>query len=465
MQRRSRPLNNQNGMIPPQAVEIEKALLGSCLLQPGTFQDALELLSEDCFYPEAHKKIFKAMWTLNSKSRPIDSLTVCEQLRTTGEIEDVGGVYYVTQLTNNVVNGTLNPEYCRTILGAYMNREVIRISHELIADGYSGGDAFELLEKAETSIYSIRQLVEHRTYKPVDVILVETLKHLESIRHREDHLTGITSGFLDLDKVTCGWQQTDLIILAARPSVGKTALALNLARNASRTVPVGFFSLEMSNRQLAHRALSSESGLALWYLRNGKISDEGMKDLYNNGAVPIAKDKIFIDDTPSLKIMELKAKARRMVKKDGVRIIFIDYLQLITVGQRFDRKDLEVGFISSQLKALAKELEIPIICLSQLSRDVEKRGTQGEPKLSDLRESGAIEQDADIVMFLWRPGESDIMENPDLGNYCNLKIEKHRNGTLEKFLGKFQKETQKWETVKVLDKSGMPSGNWKPFVE
>lgn len=449
------------GKIPPQVTEIEQAVLGACLIDKEAFSKCSEILTEECFYSGANRSVFKAITDVNFSGRPVDILTVSEQLRGCNNLESVGGKQYVASLTNSVVSSGNIEAHSRLVLESYMKREVIRISGELLNDGYTDGtDAFWLLEKAEEAMAKIRLKTDQRSYKPLTTVLVDTFKHLEAIRHRTDHLTGVTSGFLELDRVTCGWQETDLIILAARPGVGKTAFALNLAVNAK--CPVGFFSLEMSERQLAQRALSSESGILLWNLRNGKMDDEQMKSLYSRGVQPMASKVIFIDDSANIKLSELKAKARRMVTRDGVKIIFIDYLQLITVGQQFSRKDLEIGYISSQLKGLAKDLNIPVVCLSQLSRSVEQRGVN-EPKLSDLRESGAIEQDADLVLFLWRPSESEVLDNPELNQYCNIKIEKHRNGTLEKFLGKFSKEIQKWEYLKCLDGSGMPvGGNWKP---
>lgn len=450
------------GNIPPQAIDMEKAVLGACMIAPDAFSEISELIDENCFYLESHKIIFRAMCELSASHQPIDILTVCAAVKASGKIEESGGDYYISKLTNHVVSSANIKTHSRFIIQAFIKREIIKISGELISEGYEDmGDAFELLERAEELFLKIRQRTDTRTYKPITNILVDAIQHLEEIRHRENHLTGVTSGFFELDRVTCGWQETDLIILAARPGVGKTAFALNLAMNAAD--PVGFFSLEMSERQLIHRVLSSESGLLLWNLRNGKVTDSDMKTLYEKGIQPASKKKIYVDDTANIKLSELKAKARRMVSKDGVKLIIIDYLQLITTGQQFSRKDLEIAHISSQLKGLAKDLKIPIICLSQLSRDVEKRGSVGEPKLSDLRESGAIEQDADMVMFLWRPSEGEILENPELSGYANLKIEKHRNGTLERFLAKFQKDIQKFEFLKVLDGSGMPlGGSWTP---
>lgn len=451
------------GKIPPHNDEAEKAVLGACLIERDAFETVNSILDANCFYSGVNRAIYGAFKSLNSKGSPIDVLTVLDELLANKEAQNQFDEHYVVSLSNFVVSSAHLTHHCRMVLQAYMKRELIRAATDLITEGYeSGTDSFQLLEKAENILLAIRKRTELTSYRDITSILVDTLKHLESIRHRETHLTGVTSGFPELDKITCGWQPSDLIILAARPSVGKTAFSLNLAINAAKTVPVGFFSLEMSERQLAHRVLSSEANILLWNIRNGKMQDNDMKELYEKGIKPIAQTKIYIDDTANLKLSELKGKIRRMVTKDLVKIIFIDYLQLITVSETFSRKDLEIGHISSQLKGIAKELNVPIIALSQLSRDVEKRGAN-EPKLSDLRESGAIEQDADMVMFLWRPNESEVMENPELSQFCNMKIEKHRNGTLEKFVGKFVKEYQRWDYLKVLDGHGMPIGEtWKP---
>ncbi len=453
--------------VPPNVTEIEKAVLGACLIQRDAFSEIAESISANCFYAQAHTDIFQAIAELSAIGQAVDDLTVVEQLKKNNRLESCGGAHYVTTLSSFVVSSAHIKHHCRLILESFMKRELIRIGAELTATAYeNGADAFELLSQAEAALYNVRNRVEHKNYKDILTVMVETIKHLESIRHRDTHLTGVTSGFSELDRVTCGWQPTDLIILAARPSVGKTAFALNLARNAAKAVPVGFFSLEMSDRQLVQRVLSAESGILLWNLRNGKMGDDQMRQLHAKGIQSIASTKIFIDDTPNIKLSELKAKAKRMVNKDKVGIILVDYLQLIrTNGRHGGRKDLEIGEISSELKGLAKELNVPIIALSQLSRDVEKRGAN-EPKLSDLRESGAIEQDADMVMFLWRPSEAEIMDNAELAEFCNVKIEKHRNGTLEKFLGKFTKEIQKWDYLKVLDGSGMPAGStWRPVSD
>lgn len=440
----------------PNALEIEEAVLGALILEPKKSTDVFDILTEECFYHDFHRSVFKAISGLIFSGRPVDTLTVISELRASnafiGAFEEID----VIKLTNNVTSSAHIVEHSRILFEYFVKRELIKITGEINSTAYqSTSEAFELLEKAENALTSIRLKSNNRNYRDISSIAVDTFRHLNEIRHRTNHLTGVSSGFPELDKVTCGWQETDLIILAARPSVGKTAFSLNLATNSD--VPVGFFSLEMSERQLAQRILSAESKILLWDIRNGKMSDQQMKDLYEKGMQPLANRKIFVDDTANIQLGDLKSKARRMVSKDGVKIIFIDYLQLIRVSQRFDRKDLEIGFISSNLKGLAKELNIPIICLSQLSRDVEKRGS--EPKLSDLRESGSIEQDADMVMFLFRPTGENLEE------YINVKIAKNRNGTLQTFSGKFAKEIQKFEFLTLLDGNGLPSQTeWKPVV-
>jgi replicative DNA helicase len=453
------------GLLPPQAKDMEEAVLGAILLERDAFDKVSAILKAECFYVTAHQTIFRAMQNLSVKSQPIDTLTVIEELKSMGEIEKVGGPYYVSKLTNSVVSSFHAEPHSRIILKKFTKRELIRIGAEMVGKAYEDEtDGTELLDLAEKELTALRGL-ESSGYKEISTILFEAVRDLESIRHREAHLTGITTGFKDLDSVTCGWQPTDLIILAARPSVGKTAFMLNLARNAG--VAVGIFSLEMSDRQLIHRMLSAESGVFMWNIKNGRLDDQQMKHLFETGVRPLSRAKIFVDGTPSIKLADLRSKGRRMVEKDGVKMILVDYLQLMRPDiLNKGRRDLDVGDLSSGLKAMAKELNIPVIALSQLSRGVESR-SDAEPKLSDLRDSGAIEQDADMVIFLWRPSDSEVADNPALSEVCNVKIEKHRNGTLETFLGDFKKDTQKWEDVKVLDKRTFkPIGeSWRPYKE
>jgi replicative DNA helicase len=449
------------GRVPPQAKDLERAVLGAAMVERDGY-DKISFLLPECFYLSAHVEIFKAYQRLSLKNQPIDLPMVCDELG--DKLESVGGKWYVATLTNDVVNSANTEKHAKKILDKYLKRELIRICGEVINESYEDGDTDDILGSLATSLDKLRANTPE-DYKSIEKLLFEAVSELETIRHRTESLTGITSGFRELDQVTCGWQNTDLIILAARPGVGKTAFMLNLARNAG--CPVGVFSLEMSDRQLIQRMLSAESGVYMWNIRNGKIDDQQMKHIFEQGVRPLSTQPIFVDQTANIKLSVLKSRAKKMVEREGVKIIFVDYLQLVRVDSvNKGRKDLDIGDISSGLKGLAKELNIPVVCLSQLSRGVEARA-DGEPRLSDLRESGAIEQDADMVMFLWNPSDDDILKNPALSGVCNVKIEKHRNGTLETFLGEFKKETQKWTSVKVLDKSTFqPMGDsWKPYKE
>lgn len=449
------------GRVPPQDKALEEAVLGALLLERDAF-DKVSFLTPECFYLDAHKTVFKACQSLVSKGQPLDIIMLCDEL---GEdLNRIGGRYFVSKLTNSVVSSAHAEPHAKKILDKYIKRELIKVCGDVINSAYEDGDADGLMSTMEQSLTKLRAN-SPEDYKDITRLLFDAVNELETIRHRTESLTGVTSGFKELDTVTCGWQRTDLIILAARPGVGKTAFMLNLARNAG--VPVGIFSLEMSDRQLIQRMLSAESGVYMWNIRNGKIDDQQMKHIFETGVRPLSSRPIFVDQTANLKLSLLKSRAKKMVDKEGVKIIFVDYLQLIRVDQvNKGRKDLDIGEISSGLKGLAKELDVPVIALSQLSRGVEARA-DGEPRLSDLRESGAIEQDADMVMFLWNPSDDDISKNPSLSGVCNVKIEKHRNGTLETFLGEFKKETQKWTSVKILDKSTFrPIGDtWKPYKD
>jgi replicative DNA helicase len=371
-----------------------------------------------------------------------------------GKIDDIGGAYYLAKVTNTVVSAAHIVKHSRIIMEKYLLREIIRIAGGLMAQGFQdAADPFEILEEAERDIFAVRAGSIKKEFRTLDRILVEILQELEELRHRDKHLTGVPAGYKDLDYVTCGWQPGDLVILAARPSVGKTAFALALAHNAVRLDPdgaVGFFSLEMKDKKLVHRLLSSESGTWIWNLSNARMDDAQMKTLYDGGIQPLAKVKVLIDDTTSLPVTEFRAKARRMVAKHGVKIIFVDYLQLMSAPEYINNREQQIAYMSRELKATAKELNIPVIALAQMSRDVEKQKTR-EPQLSDLRESGAIEQDADIVIFLWKPMEADLIDRPELLNACYVGIKKHRNGALAKFVGIFQKEIQRWATVALID--------------
>ena len=429
------------GKVPPQAKDLEEAVLGAIMLEKSAFDVVAEILKPECFYIDAHQRIFKVMQGLQQKNQPIDILTVVEELKSKEDLEAVGGPYFVTRLTNAVVSSANIEAHARIVLQKFIQRELIRISGEIINDSYEDStDVFDLLDEAEGKLYEITNNHLRKNFDKIDDILVKTVARIEDMRHKNEDITGVPTGFPTLDKVTYGWQPTDLIILAARPSVGKTAFALNLARSAAMhpTKPTGvaFFSLEMSASQLVQRILSAESEIWLEKIARGKLEEHEMKQLYAKGIQRLSTAPIYIDDTAALNIFELRAKCRRLKNKHNVGLIIIDYLQLMSgaTGSNTNREQ-EISNISRNLKGLAKELQVPIIALSQLSRAVESRKEGNKiPQLSDLRESGAIEQDADMVMFLYRPEYYDINQN-EMGESnkgeTHVRIAKHRNGSLE----------------------------------
>lgn len=469
------------GKIPPQAKELEEAILGAIMLEKNAFDVASEILKPECFYQESHQRIFRAMQSLANKSLPIDLLTVVEELRVKEDLEFVGGPYAVTKLTNAVVSSANIDTHCRIVVQKYIQRELIRISGEIIGEAFEDStDVFDMLDSAEGKLFEITNNHLRRNFDSIDSVIVKTINRIEEMRNRQEDITGVPTGFDSLDRITYGWQPTDLIILAARPSVGKTAFALNLARSAAlhptKPTAVGFFSLEMSSAQLVQRILSAESEIWLEKIARGKLEDHEMKQLHKRGIEKLAKAPIFIDDSAALNIFELRAKCRRLKNKYNVGLIIIDYLQLMSgSADRNSNREQEISKISRDLKSLAKELQVPIIALSQLSREVEKRKEGNKmPQLSDLRESGAIEQDADLVMFLYRPEYYEI--NADEFGESNkgethVKIAKHRNGSLEtvklKALLHIQKFIEMEESSQGFSSpTGLPSeGNWRPINE
>ncbi|HEY5406699.1 MAG TPA: replicative DNA helicase [Ginsengibacter sp.] len=466
------------GKVPPQAKDLEEAVLGAIMIEKNAFDVVIEILKPECFYLEAHQRIFRAMQGLQQKNSPIDLLTVVEELKFREEIDLVGGPYYVTKLTNAVVSSANIETHARIVLQKFIQRELIRISGEIIGDAYEDStDVFDLLDDAETKLFEITNNHLRKDYASIDTVLVKTIQRIEDLRTRQDEITGVPTGFSSLDHLTYGWQPSDLIVLAARPSVGKTAFALNLARNAAlhptKPTTVGFFSLEMSAGQLVQRILSAESEIWLEKIARGRLEEHEMKQLYKKGIERLASAPIHIDDTAALNIFELRAKCRRLKNKHNVGLIIIDYLQLMSgAGEnRNSNREQEISRISRDLKGLAKELQIPIIALSQLSREVEKRKEGNKmPQLSDLRESGAIEQDADLVMFLYRPEYYDITSN-EMGESnkgdTHVRIAKHRNGQLETIKLKALLHIQKFveDDNDDLNRSLPQGGNWKPVKD
>lgn len=428
------------GKVPPQDVQIEKVVLGACMLERDAFPIVSDILKAQTFYSDAHQRIFTAMVALSMDSKPIDSMTVCEQLIKDSSLEIVGGPYYISKLTESVVSSAHIEAHARILVEKFVKRELIRASGEIMGDAYEDSTDFkDLLNSADQSITEITTGNFQKAYIPLTNSLVKSLQRIDELRAIGKDLTGIPSGFYDLDKITHGWQDGKLIVLAARPAVGKTAFALNLARaaagNPHKTVPVGFFSLEMEHADLVSRLLSAESEIDIERLETGNITDDIRAKLYKDGADKLEGLPIFIDDTHSLTLGELRAKARSMKRKENIGMIIIDYLQLMSGDEsKGGNREQVISSISRGLKGLAKELKIPIIALAQLSREVEKRkGKDRMPMLADLRESGAIEQDADMVMFLYRAEYYDNTTNEwgeSTKGETDVKIAKHRGGKL-----------------------------------
>jgi replicative DNA helicase len=442
------------GKVPPQSKELEEDVLGIIMMEPHTIDRVVEFLSEEKFYVGAHQLIFKAIMSLHQKGQPADTRMVVEELKRADDLENVGGPYYVTKLTKRVVSSANIENYSRIILQKFIQRELIRIGGEIIFSAYeNSADAFELLDKAEEQFLSIGQKHIHSEIKGIDSVLVKAIQRIEEWRQLNTHVTGVPSGYDQLDRATRGWQNGDLIILAARPSIGKTSLALRLARNAAKVVPVAIWSLEMEDVQLVLRMLSAESGLMLHRIQTGRLEDVDMKRLYQNGIQTLAGTKIFIEDEAGLTLLKLRAKARRLKKKHDIGLILIDYLQLMTGDDTKGNREQEVSKISRGLKLLAKELKIPVVALSQINRAVENRtGAKRVPQLSDLRESGAIEQDADVVAFLWGPEDEEIEQDASLRNRRYMRIAKARNGMLITIDFEMNKDTQEWDELAVENK-------------
>ncbi len=452
--------NQESGFMPgkiqPQATPLEEAVLGALMLDKDAITTILDILKPDSFYKEAHKLVFEAMLKLFEKSQPIDMLTVVEMLRTNGTLAKVGGPYFITELTNKVASAANIEFHARIISQKHILREMIKVSDSVLRDAYDETtDVFQLLDSTEQNLYNITQQHLKGNVENMGSLSSKLLKQLEELKNKPEGLTGVPTGFTDLDRLTNGWQRSDLIIVAARPGMGKTSFVLSLARNAAAQFNKGvaMFSLEMSSLQLAQRIVSLEAEISGSKLRDGKLEDYEWQQL-NTSIERMSDIPVFIDDTPAINIFELRAKCRRLKKQHDIDLVIIDYLQLMS-GDESARgnREQEISKISRSLKALAKELNVPVIALSQLSRAVETRGGTKRPQLSDLRESGAIEQDADIVSFIYRPEYYQILEDEEgnsLKNVAEIIIAKHRNGALDTVKLKFTSEFAKFGD---LDKS------------
>ena len=439
----------EHGKVPPQAVDLEEAVLGAIMLEKDALTAVIDILKPPVFYKDAHQMIFAAISRLFGKSEPVDILTVTNELKNSGELDIVGGPYYITQLTNRIASAANVEYHARIISQKYIQRELIRISSDIIKDAFEDtSDVFDLLDRAEQNLFAVSESNLRRNYDDMQSLVTDAIKEIEAAKDQDGHLRGIPSGFSDLDRLTNGWQKSDLVILAARPGMGKTAFVLSMARNCAVDFgkAVAVFSLEMSSVQLVTRLISSESQLSADKLKKGNLESYEWEQLHAK-INKLTEAKLMIDDTPALSVFELRAKCRRLKAQHDIELIIIDYLQLMSgSSDTKGNREQEISTISRSLKALAKELDVPIIALSQLSRAVETRGGSKKPILSDLRESGAIEQDADMVIFIYRPEYYKIDQDED-GNstagIAEICIAKHRNGALKdiplRFIDKYAK--------------------------
>jgi replicative DNA helicase len=448
------------GRIPPQAVDVEKSILGAMLIDKEAVPKVMELLEHTSFYNPTHQKIYQAMTALFEKGDPIDAVTLVEELRRRGQLNPEDDPVYITELTINTISSANVEYHTRIVLEKSLMRNLITATAEVTSRAYNETeDALDLLDEAESKIFQISERRMRRSFVPMNEGLHDTFEMLQEIHGKHSGITGVPSGFPVLDEKTGGFQNSDLVIVAGRPSQGKTALALSIARNAAlhkeKKTAIAVFSLEMSLRQLIIRMLSSEAKVNAHELRTGRLHEDKWKNLSRNIG-RLAEAKIFIDDTPALSILEVRAKSRRLKAEHNIGMVIVDYLQLIQGPKNAESREREISMISRSLKALAKELDIPVMALSQLNRAVEARGDK-RPQLSDLRESGAIEQDADVVLFVHRPETygQDTIKDDELGSIpsegiAEIIIGKQRNGPTGIIRLQFHKEYAGFEKLETF---------------
>ena len=424
------------GKLPPHDTELEEVVLGTLMLEKDAYMNVCDILVPESFYDPVNKLIYEAIQTLGLSQRPIDMMTVVDQLRQDGTLEKIGGAVHVTELTARVYSGANVEYHAQIIAQKYLARRLIQFAVEVEQQAYDEGyDVADLLQNAEAGIFDISQTQLKREVTQIDPVINQALEEIQAAQNSDSGISGLPTGFDDLDRMTSGWQNSDLIIMAGRPAMGKTALVLTMAKNMAIdfAIPVAVFSLEMPNVQLVKRLISNIAELDANKIKSGRLNEE--EQIRLNQRIRMAYSApLYLDETPSLSITEMRTKARRLVREKGVKIIIIDYLQLMTAGaSKFGSREQEVSTISRSLKALAKELNIPIIALSQLNRGNESREDK-RPVLSDLRESGAIEQDADIVCFIHRPEyytkAAEDAQGNDIRGLAELIVAKHRNGAV-----------------------------------
>lgn len=442
-------INAQYGKLPPQALDVEEAVLGALMLERDAYVTVADIIDTDSFYKDEHRKIFEAIKFLSTHERPVDLLMVTRELKNRNQLDEVGGPLYITQLTSRVASAAHIEFHARIIAQKFIQRELIRVSSEIQTKAYDANmDVDDLIDFSETALFKVAEGNIKKETLPIKPILKEAARQIEEASRREDGLSGIPSGFTALDRITSGWQKTDLIIIAARPAMGKTAFVLSMARNMAveHRKPVAVFSLEMSSVQLVNRLIAAETELGSDKIKNGRLA-EWEWEHFNRKLNVLEEAPMFIDDTPALSVFELRAKCRRLKIQHDIGVVIVDYLQLMTAGtDGRGNREQEVSLISRSLKAIAKELDIPILALSQLNRSVESREGK-RPQLSDLRESGAIEQDADLVLFIHRPEYYGITEDENgnsLLGVAEIIVAKHRNGSVGDVQLAFKKQQVKF---------------------
>ena len=461
---------NEMGKLPPQALELEQSVIGALMIEKDAFATVADLLRPESFYSDQHRHIFEAIRSLSTKDAPIDVLSVTEELKTMGNLELAGGVVYLSELTQRVASAAHLRYHAQIVAQKATARDLIGLACQIEEKGYDETqDVDELMQEAEAGVFEISQRSQKRDVTHIFPVITEAFDRMHKASQNEGNISGIPSGFTELDKITSGWQKSDLVIIAARPAMGKTAFVLSMAKNIAVdfNIPVAIFSLEMSNVQLVNRLIMNVCEIEGSKIRNGRLTKAEWDKLENNISV-LQNAPIYVDDTPGLSVYELRSKARKLVKDKKIQLIIIDYLQLMNAnGANFGSREQEVSIISRTLKGLAKELDVPVIALSQLSRAVEKRDSSNsnvdgkKPLLSDLRESGAIEQDADMVCFIHRPEYYKLYDDgngKDLRGLGQIIVAKHRNGATDeiwlRFIGKytrFQNENDAYDESLYAD--------------
>ena len=460
------PIDTSFGHLQPQALDIEKVVLGALMIDSDAFTVVSEMIRPETFYDPRHQKIYGAIQALNLHEKPVDIMTVAEELKRSGELEEVGGPAYIVELSSHVASSAHIEYHGRILAQKFLARQLIQFASMIETEAFDETiDVDELMQRAEGSLFELSQKNMAQEYTQIDPIVKQAHELLQKAAHNQENggLTGISTGFTQLDKITAGWQPSDLVIIAGRPAMGKTSFALSLAKNIAidSRVPVAFFSLEMNNVQLVNRLLSNVCSISGSKILSGQL-DPPDWERFDNNIRKMEGAPIYVDDTPGLSVFELRTKARRLVREHGIKVLMVDYLQLMNAnGMRFSSRQEEVSTISRSLKGLAKELNIPVLALSQLNRTVEQRdGIEGKrPQLSDLRESGAIEQDADLVLFVHRPEYYRIFQDEkgnDLHGKAQIIIAKHRKGATDDVLLSFRGEYTRFANPD--EDSFMPAG-------